>query len=126
MEQKMVELMDELPKLLNQLSEKLGFAGTKIWEWSLLNVQTHIVQSIIVILGFLLFSFAGYKLIKYILKNDLFNDYAFYTVGIITWTIIEINWAIIAFCEIINLPNLFINPEWCAFQNIIEQLSKLK
>ncbi len=44
MEQKMVEMMDKLPGLLDKLGQQLGVAGAKVWEWALLDVKVTIIQ----------------------------------------------------------------------------------
>ncbi len=128
MEEKMVELIDTLPTLLNQLGEKIGFAGTKIWEWALRDVYVQTTINVILILIIISTSILAAKYIKWTKKKDIDLDYEFMPYGLIMTTLIILLIVAIPIALVIitDLPRLLINPEWCAFQNIIEELNKLK
>ena len=126
MEEKMVQMMDKLPDLLNKLGNKLGVASAKIWEWAMLDVKVQIFQDIALILIISLFFFLEYKLLKFIYRKELFDDYEATCIfgGIIGVCLSVVS--IITFIScVIELPSLIINPEWNAFQNIMIQLSQL-
>ena len=127
MKEKMSQMMDKLPELLNKLGNKLGVASAKIWEWAMLDVKVQIFQDIALMFIISLFFFLEYKLLKFIYRKELFDDYEITCIvgGIIGVCLSVVG--IIAFIScVIELPSLFINPEWNAFQNIMIQLSQLK
>jgi len=120
-EEKAVELM-------NQLAIKLGVASEKIWEWSLLNVKVEIVEKLIFNLCFMLFCFIEYKIYqKYIKDNEEFDeDEIGNAIGVVLAFIFTLIGGMVFIANICNLPSLIINPEWSAMQSIISQLSTLK
>ena len=127
MEEKMSQMMDKLPELLNKLGNKLGVASVKIWEWAMLDVKVQIFQDILLILIISLFFFLEYKLLKFIYKKELFDDYEITCmVGGIIGVCLSVVCIITFISCITELPSLIINPEWNAFQNIMIQLSQLK
>ena len=127
MEEKMYQMMDKLPELLNQLGNKLGVASAKIWEWAMLDVKVQIFQDILLIFIISLFFFLEYKLIKFVYKEELFDDYEVTCiVGGIIGVCLSIAGIISLISCVMDLLSLIINPEWNAFQNIMIQLSQLK
>ena len=127
MKEKMSQMMDKLPELLNKLGNKLGVASAKIWEWAMLDVKVQIFQDILLIFIISLFFFLEYKLIKFVYKEELFDDYE---VTCIVGGIIGVCLSVVGIMTFIScvteLPSLIINPEWNAFQNIMIQLNQLK
>ena len=127
MEEKMSQMMDKLPELLNKLGNKLGVASVKIWEWAMLDVKVQIFQDVLLIFIISLFFFLEYKLIKIVYKKELFDKYEGTCVmGSIIGICLSIAGIIALISCIMGLPSLIINPEWNAFQNIMNQLSNLK
>jgi len=127
MEEKMSQMMDKLPELLNKLGNKLGVASVKIWEWAMLDVKVQIFQDVLLIFIISLFFFLEYKLIKIVYKKELFDKYEGTCVmGSIIGICLSIAGIIALISCVMDLPSLIINPEWNAFQNIMNQLSNLK
>jgi len=122
----------KVTELLGQLAEKLGVASAKIWEWSLLQVRVEIVTTIILTIFAILATIALAKVAKAVInmwkKADKYKDgvETIFTIGFIIAVACVISLDFIAFDKFIALPQLLINPEYTAFQNIVEQLAKLK
>ena len=119
----MEQLMNELPQLLNQLGEKLGVAGSKIWEWSLLDVKVSLYkESICLLVGLFGILIACVILYKCYKKTREDGDVFIFAFGLF----------ILLSCGSLFLGSLFgvieysVNPEWAAFKNIITQLNTLK
>lgn len=131
MEQQMTKMMEQLPSLLEKLSDQLGVASAKIWEWALLNVYVEVVTDFIVIGLTLILIFGIIIFNKWLNKNNLkcFTDYSdptgYGVINIILGILCVIG-IIISIISIFQLPSLIINPEWNAFQNIMYEVSQLR
>lgn len=125
-------LENKVAELLGQLSDKLGVASARIWEWSLLQVKAEIVISIILAIAAILATIALAKMAKGVVgmwkKADKYKDgvETIFTIGFIITSICVISLDFVAFDKFINLPKLLINPEYAAFENIVKQLGSLK
>ena len=140
MEEKMVQMMDKLPDLLNKLGNKLGVASAKIWEWSMLNVKVEFWQWIMWMLLWLSLTVICIACIKISNKKRIpiiekksydrtstENDNLKFLDYLRTYSLILIVFFIIfTFVCVNSIIGLYINPEWYAFQNIMEQLNNLK
>ena len=130
MEQKMVEMMDKLPGLLDKLGQQLGVAGAKVWEWSLLNVKVEIVKDLVWIGLTLAFIIGTIIYNKWINKNNIKccdrDDITVYGVINLILGCISVCGFIGSIIYAFELPSLIINPEWNAFQNVMTEVSKLK
>ncbi len=123
-------LETKVAEMLDKLSQQLGVASSKIWEWSMLQVKVEIFQNII---GFLLGMGLTFLVVKYafwIKKNwkDLYNkDYEFWHLLLVVVMGVFVGiFDIYSVYGILELPQLIINPEYSAFQNIMNELGKLK
>jgi len=125
-------LETKVTELLGQLAEKLGVASAKIWEWSLLQVKVEIVTSVILTISAILATIVLAKVARGVItmwkKADKYKDgvETIFTIGFVIAVICVVSLDFIAFDKFIALPELLINPEYSAFKNIVEQLSKLK
>ena len=140
MEEKMVQMMDKLPELLNQLGNKLGVASAKIWEWSMLNVKVEFWQWIMWMLLWLSLTIICIVCIKISNKKRISivekkpydrtsteNDNLKFLDFLRMYSLILIvAFIIFTFICINSAIELYINPEWYAFQNIMNQLNNLK
>ena len=140
MEEKMIQMMDKLPDLLNKLGNKLGVASAKIWEWSMLDVKVDFWQWIMWMLLWLSLTVICIACIKISNKkripiiekkpydrNSTENDNLKFLDHLRTYSLILIVFFVIfTFVCVNSVIELYINPEWYAFQNIMEQLSQLK
>ena len=140
MEEKMVQMMDKLPDLLNKLGNKLGVASAKIWEWSMLDVKVDFWQWIMWMLLWLSLTVICIACIKISNKkripiiekkpydrNSTENDNLKFLDYLRTYSLILIVFFVVfTFICVNSVIGLYINPEWYAFQNIMEQLSQLK
>jgi len=140
MEEKMVQMMDKLPELLNKLGNKLGVASAKIWEWAMLDVKVDFYQWIIWMLLWLsliavcvvCIKISNKKRIPIIAKkhydrNSIEIDDLKFLDFLRNFSLILIVFFIIfTFVCINTVIGLYVNPEWYAFQNIMEQLSNIK
>jgi len=140
MEEKMVQMMDKLPDLLNKLGNKLGVASAKIWEWAMLDVKVDFWQWIMWMLLWLSLTVICIACIKISNKkripiiekkpydrNSTENDNLKFLDHLRTYSLILIVFFVIfTFVCVNSVIELYINPEWYAFQNIMEQLSQLK
>ena len=123
-------LETKITEMLGQLSEKLGVASAKIWEWSMLQVQVEIIQTIMFFLLSIGCTFAVTKYGFWIKKNwdEIYHkDHeGFHVINccVIAAFVFVMNISVVV--EIFDLPMLIINPEYAAFQNIIGELAKLK
>jgi len=116
---------NKIAEMLGQLADKLGVASAKIWEWSLLQVEVEVVTNIIIILLAILTTVVFIKLLKKFDKaTDLIEEAL--AVGLVVSGIAGIVLIIASVFAMFELPKLLINPEYAAFQNIIEQLGSLK
>jgi hypothetical protein len=123
-------LENQIAEMLNKLSNKLGIASEKIWEWSLLQVQVEIVQAVVLIVLTMISGYGFYRWFKYAYTNwdELYryNKEFSHITGLSVYGII-LAIMIIASCGgLYYLPQLIINPEYSAFQNILEQLAQFK
>jgi len=123
-------LETKVAEMLGQLADKLGVASAKIWEWSLLQVKVEIIQNLIMFVLAIGLTFALVRWGFYIKRNWKELDSKNYEishmlligVAVVFVAILDVNSCI----GIYQLPQLIINPEYAAFQNIIEQLGQLK
>jgi len=126
---------NKIAEMLGQLADKLGVASAKIWEWSLLQVKVDIVTNIIIAIVAIVASIASYKLVKKYLewRNgkikdrdwDEINDILPSILGVVAVVFLVV-FDMFAISGLTDLPKLIINPEYAAFQNIVEQLGSLK
>lgn len=122
-------LESKVAEMLGQLSDKLGVASAKIWEWSLLQVKAEIVTTVITIIAAILCTMLVLWFAWKYLKNtdDMDGDTEnFFDVILFVFVILVVVLDIVAILNSFSLPKLLINPEYAAFQNILEQLGKLK
>ena len=126
---------NKIAEMLGQLADKLGVASAKIWEWSLLQVKVEVVTDIITILVAILASVVFVWITKKSVKwwrslgeKDDVNEelVAASVVAFVTFCILLLVLDVSAFLRIWDIPELLINPEYAAFQNIVEQLGSLK
>ena len=126
-------LENKIAEMLGQLADKLGVASAKIWEWSLLQVKVEVVINIITILVAILASVVFIWMTKKSVKwwrslEDEFNEelVAASVVAFVIFSILLLVLDVSALMRIWDIPELLINPEYAAFQNIVEQLGSLK
>ena len=126
-------LENKIAEMLGQLADKLGVASAKIWEWSLLQVKVEVVTDIITILVAILASVVFVWITKKSVKwwgslDDEFNEelVAASVVAFVIFSILLLALDVSALMRIWDIPELLINPEYAAFQNIVEQLGSLK
>ena len=124
---------NKIAEMLGQLADKLGVASAKIWEWSLLQVKVEVVINIITILVAILASVVFIWMTKKSVKwwrslEDEFNEelVAASVVAFVIFSILLLVLDVSALMRIWDIPELLINPEYAAFQNIVEQLGSLK
>jgi len=124
---------NKIAEMLGQLADKLGVASAKIWEWSLLQVKVEVVTDIITILVAILASVVFVWITKKSVKwwgslDDEFNEelVAASVVAFVIFSILLLALDVSALMRIWDIPELLINPEYAAFQNIVEQLGSLK
>ena len=131
---------NKIAEMLGQLADKLGVASAKIWEWSLLQVKVEIVTDIIyavlaVVLSILIYrvakkynEFLARETEKKKENNPYYVDSEFdiVVVAILVGVAIVFLLDLYAISGLLDLPKLLINPEYAAFQNIVEQLGSLK
>jgi hypothetical protein len=119
----------EVVEMLDKLSQQLGVASSKIWEWSILQVKVDLITDIVVILlaiGLTLL-FAKYSIRTYKNWDDIcYSTQGNIIVALVIFGALLFIFDIFAIISIFELPRLIINPEYSAFQNIMNQLSKLK
>lgn len=120
----------QIVDMLNKLAEKLGVASAKIWEWSLLQVKVEIIQSIILVAMTVVLIYPYCRWVVYVIKNyDEIDDNNYsipHMLGLIIVGIALLFMSIGSAVAIYNLPQLIFNPEYSAFQNILDQLAKLR
>jgi len=119
----------KLTEMLGQLSEKLGIASAKIWEWSLLQVKVDIVTDIILLVLAVVATAGVVKYFAWAHKNweDINSDQEvvhFSAIAILALAVFILD--IASIFALFALPKLLINPEYAAFRNIVEQLGSLK
>ena len=120
----------QIVDMLNKLAEKLGVASAKIWEWSLLQVKVEIIQSIILVAMTVVLIYPYCRWVVYVIKNyDEIDDNNYsipHMLGLIIVGIALLFMSIGSAVAIYNLPQLIFNPEYSAFQTILDQLAKLR
>jgi len=126
---------NKIAEMLGQLADKLGVASAKIWEWSLLQVKVEIIQNIVIAIVAVLLSIVAYKVVKNWLEWrskkiksrewDDASDIIPVVLGVIAIVVLSI-FDVFALSGLFDLPQLIMNPEYAAFQNIVEQLGSLK
>ena len=122
-------LESKVAEMLGQLADKLGVASAKIWEWSLLQVKVDVVTDITTIIAAILCTILAVWCTWKYLKNadDMDSDTeAFLSIALFVFWVLVVILDIVAILSSFELPKLLINPEYAAFQNIVEQLGKLK
>ena len=128
-------LESKIAEMLGQLSDKLGVASSKIWEWSLLQVKVEVVTNIVIAIVAIVASILSYKIVKRYLEwrkvkkkarewDD--TDDIFPSILGITAIVFLVSFDLYAISGLIDLPKLLINPEYAAFENIVKQLGSLK
>ena len=126
----MISMEKQIVDMLNKLAEKLGVASAKIWEWSLLQVKVEIIQSIILVAMTVVLIYPYCRWVVYVIKNyDEIDDNNYsipHMLGLIIVGIALLFMSIGSAVAIYNLPQLIFNPEYSAFQNILDQLAKLR
>jgi len=126
-------LETKVTELLGQLADKLGVASAKIWEWSLLQVKVDIYK-IFLEMGLLLVVLVACTLLMRYIFNmmDKNEDYLDTHIGFVVsfafviLALAGLTLTIICTIDLFSLPQLLFNPEYAAFQNILEQLGRLK
>ena len=140
MEEKMSQMMDKLPELLNKLGNKLGVASAKIWEWAMLDVKVDFWQWIMwmllwlssIVICIICIKISNKKRIPIIEKKNYDRTFAesdklkFLDFLRIYSLILIVFFVIFTFICVNSIIGLDINPEWYAFQNIMNQLNNLK
>ena len=122
-------LEQQVSEMLVKLSDALGVASEKIWEWALLQVKVEIVQGLIIIGVTIALWIAVYAVIKKAVKeeiemdfdNDIWPWFVFIIGGIVMSVL-----SVVSLVEAATMAEKIINPEYAAFKNIISQLGKLK
>ena len=126
-------LESKIAEMLGQLSEKLGVASAKIWEWALLQVKVEVVTSIIQVILAIGLSFGAYRYYLWLYKNwkelnkwkNMNKQFTHIVLSIVlAGTLIIFD--TISIVTLFELPKLLINPEYAAFENIVKQLGNLK
>ncbi len=124
------ELQGQLSIMLSQLSDTLGVAIPKLWEWALLQVQVETITSILVILFSIVAMISCISYWKFFIRlyrgKELDGDTeSLYFVGGGILTIITIIMFILGSRALFKLIGYMVNPEYSAFRLIVEELAKL-
>lgn len=110
-------------ELIAQLSGKLGVASNKIWEWCLLQVNVRIINTILLTVACIIGSLLVIKLARYLNKSEEYSGVLFVATGVFGVLLAFLDIAVIY--ELCTLPQLIINPEFSAFQILVEQIQML-
>ncbi len=122
-------LEQQMVETIQALSEKIGVASEKLWEWALIQVQVSIYQTVgfFVLMMGLNWLFYKVTMIAYKKWNEIYSDWEFLIVlfvVILGLLVFILNVSLL--CEIYNLPQYIMNPEFKAFQIIMNELGKLR
>ncbi len=118
----------EIVEMINLLSHKLGIPPHGIWEWAILQVRVEIYKGLLLIPLAFLTMLAQVKLIQQTQESMRTRnpDRPLLLFLVLIWGIITaiVYIKLLQYCFM--LPQYIINPEYSAFQIVVEQLSTLR